>query len=84
MNVKSYGGAGDMGAIQSACALGWIGIAGPSRQCPGQMYKYANANTRHKHSKANANMQNAGRNAITKNQGPAMQMCIVQSVFADL
>ena len=28
-------------------------------------------------------MQNAGRNAITKNQGPAMQMCIIQSVFAD-
>ena len=72
-----------MGAIQSACALGWIGIAGPSRQCPGQRYKYTNENTRHKHSKANANMQNAGRNAKTKNQGPAMQMCIIQSVFAD-
>ena len=61
-----------MGAIQSACALGWIGIAGPSRHCPEQMYKYANENTRHKHSKANANMQNAGRNAKPKSKD---QLC---------
>ena len=75
-----------MGAIQSACALGWIGIAGPSRQCPEQRYKYANENTRHKHSKANANMQNAGRNAKTKTKDRLckLQMCLVQSVFADL